>query len=122
MRDHADSQLGSSLRALDDARLATQFAERGDTTMRDAPHNREIEVHGEVREVRIVPTGPNRRFEAIVSDGTGQIVVRCRGTERPADIRPGAQVRLLGIIHEVDGEPTMIEPVVEDSAPAHDAS
>lgn len=122
MPNAGDPQLSSSLQELDDARLAGHFAGRGDFPIGSAPHGTRCEVHGEVREVRIVPTGPDATFEASLSDGSGTLLIRYPGGVRPEGVRPGSQIRVLGDIAEIDGVLTMHEPVVEDSEPAHGAT
>jgi hypothetical protein len=118
----SDRHRTATLRELDDARLADHFAGRGDTCIATAPLDRPIEVHGEVREVRIVPTGVDARFEAEVADGTATLLARWSGEVRPTGVKPGAQVRLLGAIEADDESLLMQEPVVEESWPAHGAT
>jgi hypothetical protein len=118
----SDRQRTATLRELDDARLADHFAGRGDATITAAPLDQEIEVHGEVREVRIVPTGADAHFDAEVADGTATLLARWSGQERPSGVKPGAQIRLLGRIEAGDQALIMREPVVEASWPAHGAS
>lgn len=114
VRNAGDLQRGSSLEQIDRARLAAHFADRGEHDLATAPRGRVVEVHGEVREIRLVP-GATPHVDAIVCDGTGEVVARFGGRARPDGLRPGSHVLLLGEIHDVDGAATMVEPVVEES-------
>jgi len=117
VRTPTERQLRSSLQDLNRSRLARQFEATPSVPIADAPIGEHVEIHGEVREVRIVPVGADACFEAAVTDGTGEVHAHWPGVARPCGVHPGASVRLIGTIEVRDGSLVVDDPFVRQPLP-----
>lgn len=102
----------------DEARLAAEVREWAETvpgTVRiaDAPMRRRVKIAGVIRRLTVFPMEDNESLEALVSDGTGEIIVQFMGRRAIGGLGLGTRVIVEGVLGEQRGTPRMINPVLE---------
>jgi RecG-like helicase len=102
----------------DEARLAEEVREWAETvpgTVRiaHAPMRRRVKIAGVIRRLTVFPMEDNESLEALVSDGTGEIVVQFMGRRAIGGLGLGTRVIVEGVLGEQRGTPRMINPVLE---------
>src|SRR5437870_11966997 len=85
----------------DETRLETEireWAERvpGSVRVADAPLRQRVKIAGVIRRLTVFPMKDNESLEAVVSDGTGEVVVRVMGRRAIGGRGLGAQVGVDG--------------------------
>lgn len=102
----------------DEARLASevrQWADQvvGSVRIADAPLRRRVRVAGVIRRLTVFPMQDNESLEAVVSDGTGEVVVRFMGRRAIGGLSLGTHVVVEGVLAEQRGSIRMINPTLE---------
>jgi RecG-like helicase len=102
----------------DESRLAAEVREWAETvpgTVRiaDAPMRRRVKIAGVIRRLTVFPMEDNESLEALVSDGTGEIVVQFMGRRAIGGLGLGTRVIVEGVLGEQRGTPRMINPLLE---------
>jgi RecG-like helicase len=102
----------------DEARLAAEVREWAETVLgtvriADAPMRRRVKIAGVIRRLTVFPMEDNESLEALVSDGTGEIIVQFMGRRAIGGLGLGTRVIVEGVLGEQRGTPRMINPVLE---------
>lgn len=102
----------------DEARLASevrQWADQvvGSVRIADAPLRQRVRVAGVIRRLTVFPMQDNESLEAVVSDGTGEVVVRFMGRRAIGGLSLGTRVVVEGVLAEQRGSIRMINPTLE---------
>jgi RecG-like helicase len=105
----------------DEARLDAgirEWAESVDGSVRigQAPRRERVKIAGVIRRLTVFPTKDNEALETVVSDGTGEVVVRFTGRRAIAGLTLGARVVITGVLGEKNGRVQMLNPVLELTA------
>ena len=105
----------------DEARLAAEVREWAETVpdavrIGSAPLRQQVRVAGVIRRLTVVPVQDNEALEAVVSDGTGEIVVRFMGRRTIRGLGLGTRVVVEGVLAEQRGAVQMINPRLEFTA------
>jgi hypothetical protein len=105
----------------DETRLAAeirQWAEQvpGSVRISDAPLRRRVRIAGVIRRLTVFPMQDNESLEAVVSDGTGEVVVRFMGRRAIGGLTLGTRVVVEGVLSEQRDARRMINPILELSA------
>ncbi len=105
----------------DEARLGDEirtWADSVDGSVRIdvAPNRERVKIAGIIRRLTVFPMRDNEGLEALVSDGTGEIVVRFMGRRGIEGLGLGTRVVVEGAIAEQRGERRMLNPLLEFSA------
>ena len=105
----------------DESRLAdeiTSWAESvsGSVRIGDAPNRERIKIAGVIRRLTVLPMLDNEALEALVTDGTGEVVVRFMGRRGIEGLGLGTRVVVEGAIAEQRGQRRMLNPLLEFSA------
>jgi RecG-like helicase len=102
----------------DEARLAAEVREWADAvpgTVRiaDAPSRRRVKIAGVIRRMTVFPMEDNESLEALLFDGTGEVVVQFMGRRAIRGLGLGTRVIVEGTIGEQRGVRRMINPTLE---------
>jgi RecG-like helicase len=102
----------------DESRLAAEVREWAETvpgTVRiaDAPLRQRVKIAGVIRRLTVFPMEDNESLEALVSDGTGEIVIQFMGRRAIGGLGLGTRVIVEGVLGEQRGTPRMINPILE---------
>lgn len=90
-------RLTTSVDELDKERLLEFVASIPDVTpIGEAQARDEVKVVGEIQSVRIVPRAGSPSLEAMITDGTGDLVAMWTGRRRIAGISPGRRLVVVG--------------------------
>jgi RecG-like helicase len=105
----------------DEARLSSeirQWAEQAPGCVRisEAPLRQRVRIAGVIRRLTVFPMQDNESLEAVVSDGTGEVVVRFMGRRAIGGLTLGTRVVVEGVLSEQRGVRRMINPILELSA------
>jgi RecG-like helicase len=105
----------------DEARLAEEIRTwaggiPGSVRIADAPNRQRVKIAGIIRRLTIFPMRDNEALEALVADGTGEIIVRFMGRRGIEGLSLGTRVVVEGAIAEQRGERRMLNPLLEFSA------
>jgi RecG-like helicase len=105
----------------DDARLASEvkgWAEKVPGTVRigDAPLRDRVKIAGVIKRITVVPSQDQESLEALVSDGTGEVVVVFMGRRGIGGLTLGTRVVVEGVIGAQHGSARMINPRLEFTA------
>ena len=105
----------------DEARLEAETREwaagiEGSVRIGEAPNRERVKIAGVIRRLTVFPMRDNEALEALVSDGTGEVVVRFMGRRGIEGLGLGARVVVEGAIAEQRGERRMLNPLLEFSA------
>jgi RecG-like helicase len=102
----------------DEARLATEVREWAATVPGSVPiaaarPRERAKIAGQIRRLTVFPMKDNESLEAVVSDGSGEIVVRFTGRRAIGGLGLGTKVVLEGLVAERKGVITMMNPQLE---------
>ena len=105
----------------DEARLDAEIedwagAVPGSIRIGEAPARERVKIAGVIRRLTVFPIQDNESLEAVVSDGTGEILVQFTGRRAIRGLTLGTRVVVVGVIGEQHGRPRMMNPVLEFSA------
>lgn len=114
-------RLFDRLTETDEARLATEVREWAATVPDAVPiaaaHLRErVKIAGQIRRLTVFPMKDNESLEAVVSDGSGEIVVRFTGRRAIGGLGLGTKVVLEGVLAEQKGSLQMMNPQLDFTA------
>lgn len=105
----------------DEARLASEirgWCEKIPDTVRiaDAPLRERVKIAGVIKRITVFPMEGHEALEALVSDGTGEVMVRFMGRRGISGLTLGTRVAVEGVLGEKRGEVWMMNPRLEFSA------
>jgi RecG-like helicase len=105
----------------DEARLASEIRDwaegvPGTTRIAQAPSRQHVKIAGVIRRLTVFPMEDNESLEAVVSDGTGEVLVQFMGRRAIRGLTLGSRVVVEGVIGEQHGRPWMMNPALEFSA------
>lgn len=105
----------------DGARLASEtrdWAEKVPGTVRigQAPMRDRVKIAGVIKRITVSPMQGQESLEALVSDGTGEIVIVFMGRRGMGGLTLGTRVVVEGVIGEQHGAVRMINPRLEFTA------
>jgi RecG-like helicase len=105
----------------DEARLAEEIREWADTIsgsvrIADAPMRQRVKIAGVIRRLTVFPMQDNESLEAVVSDGTGEVVMRFMGRRAIGGLGLGTRVVVEGVLGEHRGGIQMMNPRLEFTA------
>lgn len=111
-------QMLERLRQTDEARLADEVRTWADTvpgTQRigDCPLRERVRIAGTVRRLTVRPTEGFESLEALVTDGTGEVVVRWMGRHRIPGLGLGTRLVLQGVLGRQRDRFHMVNPQFE---------
>ena len=85
----------------------------GSVRIADAPLREPVKIAGQIRRLTVFPMQDNESLEAVVSDGSGEIVVRFMGRRAIGGLSLGTKVVLDGVLGEQRDVVRMINPRLE---------
>lgn len=102
----------------DEERLAAETREwaariLGAVPLSDASARERVKVAGVIRRLTVLPMEDHEALEALVFDGTGEIVVRFMGRRGIRGLTLGTRVVVEGVVSEERGRRRMINPRLE---------
>jgi RecG-like helicase len=105
----------------DEARLDAEIREWADSVpgtvrIRDAHPRERTKVAGVIRRLTVFPMQDNESLEAVVSDGTGDVLVRFMGRRAIGGLGLGTRVVIEGVLGDVKGTVQMMNPRLEFTA------
>jgi RecG-like helicase len=105
----------------DEARLESEIREwastvPGSVRIADAPMRQRVKIAGVIRRLTVFPLQDNESLEAVVSDGTGEVVMRFMGRRAIGGLGLGSRVVVDGVLGEQRGEVQMMNPRLEFTA------
>jgi RecG-like helicase len=105
----------------DEARLAAEIREwaekvPGSVRIADAPMRQHVRIAGVIRRLTVFPMQDNESLEAVVSDGTGDVLVRFMGRRAIGGLGLGTRVVIEGVLGDVKGTVQMMNPRLEFTA------
>jgi RecG-like helicase len=105
----------------DEARLASEirgWCEKIPGTVRiaDAPLRERVKIAGVIKRITVFPMEGHEALEVLVSDGTGEVVVRFMGRRGIGGLTLGKRVVVQGVLGDQRGEVRMINPRLELTA------
>lgn len=104
----------------DETRLAAEVEDwasgiEGSVRIGEAPNRERVKVAGVIRRLTVLPVRDNEALEALVSDGTGEVIVRFMGRRNIGGLGLGTKIVIEGTIGEHHGERRMLNPLLEFS-------
>jgi hypothetical protein len=103
-------RLTASVEELDAVRLHDRYSGLGVTEITDMPQRVPGRVGGEVQRLRVVPRAGSASIEAVLSDGTGEVVVVFTGRRAIGGLHPGRGVLVEGVAHDERGRQVILNP------------
>ena len=105
----------------DEARLSAEIREwaetvEGSVRIADAPMRTRVRIAGVIRRLTVFPMQDNESLEAVVSDGTGDVIVRFMGRRAIGGLGLGTRVVVEGVLGETRGQVQMMNPRLEFTA------
>ena len=105
----------------DEARLADEIREwadkvPGSVRIAEAPVRQHVKIAGVIRRLTVFPMQDNESLEALVYDGTGEVVVRFMGRRAIGGLGLGTRVVVEGVLGELRGALQMMNPRLEFTA------
>jgi RecG-like helicase len=105
----------------DEARLAAEIREwaekiPGSVRIAEAPLRKHVRIAGVIRRLTVFPMQDNESLEAVVSDGTGDVLVRFMGRRAIGGLGLGTRVVIEGVLGESKGTIQMMNPRLEFTA------
>jgi RecG-like helicase len=105
----------------DEARLADEIREwadkvPGSVRIVEAPARQRVKIAGVIRRLTVFPMEDNESLEALVYDGTGEVVVRFMGRRAIGGLGLGTRVVVEGVLGEQRGTLQMMNPRLEFTA------
>jgi RecG-like helicase len=104
----------------DEARLAAEIKGWADTIpgsvrIADAPMRERIKIAGVIRRMTVFPMEGREALEALVSDGTGEVIVVFMGRRGIGGLSLGTRVVVEGVLGQQRGSVKMLNPRLEFS-------
>ena len=105
----------------DEARLAAEIQEwadkvPGSVRISEAPMRVHVKIAGVIRRLTVFPMQDQESLEALVYDGTGEVVVRFMGRRAIGGLGLGTRVVIEGVLGEQRGSIQMMNPRLEFTA------
>jgi RecG-like helicase len=105
----------------DETRLAAEIREWSETVpgsvrIAEAPLRKHVRIAGVIRRLTVFPMQDNESLEAVVSDGTGDVLIRFMGRRAIGGFGLGTRVVVEGVLGESKGTIQMINPRLEFTA------
>ena len=105
----------------DETRLASEIREWAETVpgavrIADAPLRARSKIAGVIRRLTVFPAQDNESLEAVVSDGTGEVVVRFMGRRAIGGLGLGTRVVVEGVLTDQHETLQMMNPRLEFTA------
>jgi RecG-like helicase len=105
----------------DETRLAAEIREWAETVpgsvrIAEAPLRTHVRIAGVIRRLTVFPMQDNESLEAVVSDGTGDVLIRFMGRRAIGGFGLGTRVVVEGVLGESKGTIQMINPRLEFTA------
>ena len=105
----------------DEARLKNEVREWAATVPGSVPIaaarlRQRVKIAGQIRRLTVFPMKDNESLEAVVSDGSGEIVVRFTGRRAIGGLGLGSKVVVEGLLSEQKGMLSMMNPQLEFTA------
>jgi len=105
----------------DEARLSAEIREWAETVdgsvrIAHAPMRTRVRIAGVIRRLTVFPMQDNESLEAVVSDGTGDVIVRFMGRRAIGGLGLGTRVVVEGVLGETRGQVQMMNPRLEFTA------
>src|SRR5438067_13771025 len=102
----------------DETRLETEIREWADRVpgsirIADAPMRQRVKIAGVIRRLTVFPMKDNESLEAVVSDGTGEVVIRFMGRRAIGGLGLGTRVVVEGVLGDAKGTIQMMNPRLE---------
>jgi hypothetical protein len=102
----------------DESRLAAEIKEWADSVpdsvrIVDAPLRRPVKIAGIVRRLTVFPMHGHESMEAVVFDGTGQVLVVFMGRREIGGLSLGRRIVVDGVLGEQRGQVRMMNPRLE---------
>jgi RecG-like helicase len=88
----------------------------GSVRIADAPLRKRVKIAGVIRRLTVFPMKDNESLEAVVSDGTGEVVIRFMGRRAIGGLGLGTKVVIEGVLGEQRGGIQMMNPRLEFTA------
>jgi RecG-like helicase len=88
----------------------------GSVRIAEAPLRQRVKIAGVIRRLTVFPTKDNEALETVVSDGTGEVIVRFTGRRAIGGLTLGTRVVVTGVLGEKNGRIQMLNPVLELTA------
>src|SRR5262245_45909480 len=88
----------------------------GSVRSAEAPMRAHGRIAGVIRRLTVFPMQDNESLEAVVSDGTGDVLVRFMGRRAIGGLGLGTRVVIEGVLGESKGTIQMINPRLEFTA------
>jgi len=85
----------------------------GTVPIADAPERQTVRVAGEVRHIIVKPGEPFDELEAVLYDGSGDLLVVWLGRRSIRGLTLGSRVIAEGVIGETAGQRRMLDPAFE---------
>jgi RecG-like helicase len=85
----------------------------GAVPLSEAPARQRVKVAGVIRRLTVLPMADHEALEALVFDGTGEIVVRFMGRRGIRGLTLGTRVVVEGVLSDERGRKRMINPRLE---------
>ena len=85
----------------------------GAIRMADAPLRERVKIAGVIRRLTVLPMEDNEALEAVVSDGTAEVVVQFMGRRSIRGLGLGTRVIVEGVLGEQRGTVKMMNPHLE---------
>ena len=103
-------RLTASVEELDNARLHDRYSGLGITEIGTMAVRTPVRVGGEVQRLRVVPRAGSPSIEAVLSDGTGEVMVVFTGRRSIGGLNPGRGVLVEGVAHAERGRLVILNP------------
>jgi RecG-like helicase len=105
----------------DESRLDTEIREwadaiPGSVRIGEASQRERVKIAGVIRRLTVLPIKDNEALETVVSDGTGEVIVRFTGRRAIGGLSLGTRVVVQGVLGEQHGRVQMMNPVLELTA------
>ncbi len=105
----------------DEAQLASEIREWAETVpgsvrIAEAPLRAHVKIAGVIRRLTVFPMQDNESLEAVVSDGTGEVVVRFMGRRAIGGLGLGTRVVVEGVLTDQHEALQMMNPRLEFTA------
>jgi RecG-like helicase len=105
----------------DEARLSSEIREWADTVpgsvrISEAPLRERVKIAGVIRRMTVFPMKDDESLEALVSDGTGEVIVQFMGRRAIGGLGLGTRVVVEGVLGNQRGAVRMMNPRLEFSA------
>ena len=105
----------------DEARLDAEIREwaesvLGTTRIGEAPQRQRVKIAGVIRRLTVLPMKDNESLEALISDGTGEVVVQFMGRRAIGGLGLGTKVVVEGVLADHKDGVRMMNPRLELTA------